>query len=166
MLVRFFIRVCYMTTSVDFKQECLVSLGRFAAKAKEGELKEILTIAKRLADDLEAATNGLLKARMPLRTLGSEACDFERYKYFWIGLQNAETKGWQNLVQFEPKFGGYPVRISYPHDLKSRTNFTAVAKNRENLEDSLAKMLHSPVIAEIIYSLMNEQRPVDGDEYD
>ncbi|MCO6514315.1 MAG: hypothetical protein J6589_07600 [Snodgrassella sp.] len=152
-----------MTTCVDFKQECLVSLGRFAVKAKEGERKEILAVVKRLADELEAATDGLLNACMPA---GIGAYDFEGYNYFWISLKNVETEGRQDLVQFETKFGGYPVRISYLHDFKSRTNFTDVAKNRENLEDSLAKMLHSPVIAEIIYSLMNEQRPVNGDEYD
>lgn len=138
---------------VDFEQVCLASLGRFAAKAREGERKEILAVVQRLANELEAATNGLLKARMP-KGIGSY--DFEGCDYFWIGLENAETKEWQNLVQFETNFGGYPVRISYPCDLKSRTNFTTSAKNRLALEGSLAGMLRSPVIAELIYSLMNE----------
>jgi hypothetical protein len=148
---------------VDFERVCLASLGRVAAKAREGERKEILAVVKRLANELEAATNGLLKVRTPK---GVGSYDFEGCDYFWIDLENAETKGWQDLVQFETKFGGYPVRISYLHDSKSRTNFTAVAKNRKSLENSLAKMLYSPVIAELIYSLMNEQRPVNGDEYD
>jgi hypothetical protein len=149
-----------MTKYVDFKQECLVSLGRFTAKTKEGELKEILAVAQRLADELEAATDGLLKV---LISTGVGTYDFEGCTYFYISLKNAETEGRQDLVQFETKFGGYPVRITYLHDPKSRTNFTVVSKNREALECSLARMLRSPVIAEIIYSLMNEQQMGDGD---
>jgi hypothetical protein len=148
---------------VDFERVCLVSLGRVAAKAREGECKEILAVVKRLANGLEAATNGLLKVRTP-RGIGTY--DFEGSNYFWIALENAKTKGRQDLVQFETNFGGYPVRISYTNDLQTRTNFTTSAKNRLALEGSLAGMLRCPAIAERIYSLMNEQRPVDGDEYD
>jgi hypothetical protein len=152
-----------MTSRVDFQQVCLTSVERFAAKAKEDECKEIVATITRLAGDIEAATDGLLKARLPRMKREDGSYDTSCCKYFWIGLENAKTKEQQNLVLFESKFGGYPVRISYPCDLKSRTNFTTSAKNRECLEHSLARMLYSPVIAELIYSLMNEQRTGDGE---
>jgi hypothetical protein len=141
-----------MTKRVDFQQVCLQSLDDLEAKAKEDECKEIVDAITRLAGDIEAATNGSLKAFLVI-PVNSEK--------FWVILKNLETGRQETLAEFTLEHGGYPVHIAYP-ELDDRTVayhylYRNYASDEAKLEKALRDLLRASGTAEIIYTLKNGQ---------
>ncbi|SCC09061.1 MULTISPECIES: hypothetical protein [Snodgrassella] len=150
-----------MTKTVDFKQVCLTALGVLEEKAKkEAEHKEIVAIVERLADEIEDAANGRLKAFLliPVNSVN-----------FWVVLKNLETGRQETLVEFTLDHGGYPGHISYLYkedrDAGCRQSYGTAVLDKDDLVQVLGDMLKAPAIAELIYSLMNEKRAVNGNDY-
>ncbi|WP_239323631.1 hypothetical protein [Snodgrassella gandavensis] len=152
-----------MTTSVDFKQVLLEAFEKNEAKAKEGELKEVFAVLERLASEIEAAVNGLLKAWIPMGELGGGLPNLPYFKGYRVELKSTRTGEQRTLMRCDTHVGGYPFDVIYKSSVNPSANKVKKVNNKEEFECALAEMLESSAIVERISSLMNEQRTVNGD---
>ncbi|PIT08002.1 hypothetical protein [Snodgrassella communis] len=147
-----------MTSRVDFQQVLLNALAEIKAKEKEDERKEVFAVVRRLASEMEVATDGQLKIWVPSEELGDESLGVAGYRCFRINLKKTGTGEEQELIRVETFTGGYPFSVRDTSSVNSHANKGKDVNNKEELECALVEMLKSSAATELIYSLMSNAR--------
>jgi hypothetical protein len=138
--------------------------GIKAAQQAEAAKKEIDSVFTELNKQLSEATRGKLlieRRYMPDEIVGFfiSLAEFRRPTHLAITARNPSIKQSEpkELSKWESGRAGYPCKVSWGGN-------EAYCENKEGLERVLSDLLRDPVVAGILYSLINLETGNTGSE--